>query len=54
MSSPVRNLAAGSMAAAVIAAALVVSSSGSENGWKYLLAAIGAALWVIGGLSDGR
>jgi hypothetical protein len=49
-----RTLVAGSLAAAVIAAALVILSSGSENGWKYLLAAIGAALWVIGGLSDGR
>jgi hypothetical protein len=51
MSSPVRNLAAGSVAATGLAAALVVLSSGSENGWKYLLAAVGVALWVLGGLS---
>ena len=37
--------------AAAIAAMLVAVTTGGENGWKFVLAAIGLVLWILGGLS---
>jgi hypothetical protein len=45
-----RNLLAGSLLAATIAALLVLVTAGGEHGWKYALAVVGLGLWVLGGL----
>ena len=50
MASPVRTIVHGVMTATAIAVILVVASAGSANTWKYLLAAIGLALFVLSGL----
>ena len=46
-----RTLLAGGLVAGVLAALLVVVTVGGENGWKFALAAVGLALWILGGLS---
>jgi hypothetical protein len=46
-----RLLAAGTLVAGAIAAMLVAVTAGGENGWKFVLAAIGLVLWIAGGLS---
>ena len=51
MTSPVRNIVAGSLIAGAIAGLIVALTAGGANGWKYVLAAIGLALWVAGGFS---
>jgi len=51
MPSPIRNLTAGGIVAGAIAATLVAITAGGENGWKFVLAAIGLVLWILGGLS---
>jgi hypothetical protein len=46
-----RTLVAGGVVAGVIAAMLVVVTTGGPNGWKFVLAAVGLVLWILGGLS---
>jgi len=46
-----RNLVAGAIAAGAIAVLFGVVTFGGQNGWKFALAAVGLALWVLGGLS---
>ena len=51
MPSPIRNLTAGGIVAGAIAATLVAITAGGANGWKFVLAAIGLVLWILGGVS---
>ena len=51
MPSPIRNLTAGGIVAGALAAMLVAIMAGGENGWKFVLAAVGLVLWILGGLS---
>ena len=46
-----RTLVAGGIVAGAIAAMLVAVTTGGENGWKFVLAAIGLVLWILGGVS---
>ena len=46
-----RNLVAGGVVAGAIAAMLVAVTAGGENGWKFVLAAVGLVLWILGGVS---
>ena len=46
-----RNLVAGAVAAGAIAALLLGVALGGKDWWKFVLAAVGLVLWVLGGLS---
>ncbi len=54
MASPLRNLLLGATAAMALALVLIVQTVDGVSTWKYLLAAIGAALVVLSGLSKSR
>jgi hypothetical protein len=46
-----RNLLGGGVVAVAIAAMLLALTAGGENGWKFVLAAVGLVLWILGGVS---
>jgi hypothetical protein len=48
-----RNLGWGLLTATLLAGVLLVMTLGSTDAWKYALAIIGAALFVVSGVSSG-
>lgn len=46
-----RHLFAGTIAAGAIAALMLGMTLGGKDWWKFVLAAVGLVLWVLGGLS---
>ena len=46
-----RNLFAAFLVAGALAALLLTVTLGGKDWWKFVLAAAGLALWVLGGLS---
>ena len=54
MSFPLRNLLLGATGATTIALLFIVPTLGGVSTWKYVLAVLGAALFIVSGLSKTR